>query len=200
MRTEDSNYSIVMDESIDSILSHTQEGMQKSLEHLEAQLVKIRAGKASPVMLEGVMVDYYGNPTPVSQVANVSAADAQTLVVKPWERTMIPAIEKAIMEANLGFNPMSDSEMVRVPIPRLNEERRKTLVRQAKDEGENGKIAMRNIRQDANNKLRKLLKDGDGISEDEVKNAEKEVQQIMDEFTKKVDNILKTKENEIMKV
>ncbi len=187
-----------MDESIQSILAHMREHMNKSLEHVEAQLVKIRAGKASPVMLDGVKVDYYGNPTPISQVANVSSADSQTLVVKPWEKHMIPIIEKAIIEANLGFNPSSDSDMVRVPIPRLNEERRKTLVKQAKEEGENGLIAMRTIRQDANNKLRKLQKEG--VSEDEVKDAEKEVQQLMDDFGKKIDKIIKVKEDEIMTV
>ncbi len=187
-----------MDDTISSILSSAEEKMNKALERLEGELTKIRAGKASPVMLSGVKVDYYGSPTPIDQVAAVSAGDATTLIVKPWEKSMIQPIERAIMEANLGLNPQNDGEMVRIPIPRLTEERRKDLVKQAKGEGENGRVALRSIRQDANTRLKKLQKDG--ASEDEVKGAEKKIQDFTDQFYKSIDDILKTKEGEIMTV
>ncbi|MEL6191663.1 MAG: ribosome recycling factor [Bacteroidota bacterium] len=187
-----------MDDTISSILSSAEEKMNKALERLEGELTKIRAGKASPVMLSGVKVDYYGSPTPIDQVAAVSAGDATTLIVKPWEKSMIQPIERAIMEANLGLNPQNDGEMVRIPIPRLTEERRKDLVKQAKGEGENGRVALRSIRQDSNTRLKKLQKDG--ASEDEVKGAEKKIQDFTDQFNKSIDDILKTKEGEIMTV
>ncbi|MEM9933478.1 MAG: ribosome recycling factor [Bacteroidota bacterium] len=172
--------------------------MNKALEHLEKELTKIRAGKASPVMLSGVKVDYYGSPTPIDQVAAVSAGDATTLIVKPWEKSMIQPIERAIMGANLGLNPQNDGEMVRIPIPRLTEERRKDLVKQAKGEGETGKVALRSVRQDSNAKLKKLQKDG--ASEDEIKGAERKIQDLTDTFTKKIEDMLKNKEGEIMTV
>lgn len=187
-----------MDEGIKKVLDSTKTSMEKSIQHLEAELNKIRAGKASPLMLTGVKVDYYGSPTPIDQVAAVSVADAQTLVVKPWEKQMIPVIERAIMEANLGLTPSSDAELVRIPVPRLSEERRKDLVKQSKGEGENAKVAIRNNRKDSNTKLKALQKDG--VSEDEVKAAEGKVQELTDSFVKKVDEILKVKEGEIMTV
>ena len=187
-----------MDEQIKPVIDQCDSQMGKALQHLESELMKIRAGKASPVMLDGLMVDYYGSPTPINQVAAVSAADAKTLVVKPWEKSMLQAIERSIMEANLGFNPQNDGEIIRIPIPTLTEERRKNLVKQAKGEGEKSKIGIRNARQEANNALKKLQKDG--VSEDLIKQGEKVVQELTDSFGKKVDDILVIKEQEIMTV
>ncbi len=187
-----------MDESIKPILDSTSDHMTKSIDHLKIELNKIRAGRATPAMVEGVSVDYYGNPTPLNQVANVAVADARTITITPWEKKMIPAIERAIMEANLGFNPQSDGEMVRIHIPNLTEDRRKDLVKQAKQEGENSKIAIRSSRHEGLNKLKALQKEG--VSEDEVKTAEKKVQDITNEYSKMVDDILQLKESEIMTV
>ncbi|MEL6654545.1 MAG: ribosome recycling factor [Bacteroidota bacterium] len=187
-----------MDDSVQSVIDEAEIGMEASVEHLVTELQKVRAGKASPAMLEGVKVDYYGSIVPVSQVANVSAADARMLTVTPWEKNMIPIIEKAIRDANLGFNPGSDGDMVRVPIPALTEERRKDLVKQAKSIGENTRISIRNVRQSANSSLKKL-KD-DGTSEDMVKGAESKVQNLTNRFNGKVEDILKVKEKEIMTV
>jgi len=187
-----------MDESIKPILDATEESMNNAIEHLESELLTIRAGKATPVMLDGIKVDYYGSPTPINQVAAVSAGDARTLVIKPWEKNMIPNIEKAINEANLGFNPQNDGDIIRIPIPRLTEERRRDLVKQAKAEGENTKISIRNARQDANQELKQLQKDG--VSEDIVKSAEKDVQDMTHKFTKQVDQIISPKEEDIMTV
>ena len=188
-----------MDENIQIVLEATEEGMQKAIRHLEQELIKIRAGKATPVMLDGITVDYYGSSTPLNQVAAVSAADARTLTVKPWEKNMIPIIEKAIIEANLGLNPQNDGEMIRLNVPRLTEERRKDLVKQARNEGENARIGIRSARQDANQSLKSLQKD-EGISEDLVKGAEKQVQDMTNSYTDKVSSILNAKEDEIMTV
>ena len=187
-----------MDESIKPILDATSDHMGKSIEHLKVELNKIRAGRATPAMIDSVSVEYYGNSTPLNQVANVSVADARTLTITPWEKKMIPVIERAIMEANLGFNPQSDGEMVRIHIPNLTEDRRKDLVKQAKHEGENARISIRSVRHDSLNKLKTLQKEG--ASEDEVKTAEKKVQDITDGFSGKVEDILKIKEEEIMTV
>lgn len=187
-----------MDESVKSLLKHTEEHMKKSLVHLESELQKIRAGKANPAMLDSVSVDYYGTPTALSQVASVSIADTRTLMVQPWEKHMIPVIGRAIRDSNLGLNPMEDSNGVRVPIPALNEERRKQLVKQTKGEGEDAKVALRNIRQDTNAKLKQLQKDGK--PEDMIKGAEAEVQTLTNKFVAKVEELLKTKEAEIMTV
>lgn len=187
-----------MDENVAEILEMAEMSMKEAIDYLNRALQKIRAGKASPAMLEGVRVDYYGSMTPLTQVANVSAADPRMLTVTPWEKNMIPAIEKAIRDANLGFNPGSDGDMVRVPIPSLNEDRRKQLVRQAKDEGENARISIRKARQDANSDL-KEAKDG-GVSEDMVKRGEDKVQEMTNGYNKKVEDILKVKESEIMTV
>lgn len=172
--------------------------MDSAIEFLEQELLRIRAGKASPDMVSGVVVDYYGSPTPVSQVANVSASDARTLTITPWEKNMIPIIEKAVRDANLGFNPGSDGDCVRIPIPSLTEERRKSLVKQAKDVGENAKVSIRKARQDANKNLEQLEKDGE--SEDDVKKGTTEVQTLTNNYGKKVDAILKKKEEQIMTV
>ena len=184
-----------MNEEVDFILDTTKESMDGSIAHLEKAFVKIRAGKASPAMLSTVMVDYYGSQTPLSQVANVNTPDARTISVQPWEKSMIQPIETAIMNSNLGFNPMNNGEMVIINVPPLTEERRRDLVKQAKAEAEDAKVGIRNARQDANKELKKLE-----ISEDLLANAEVDVQELTNNFVKKVDAVLEVKEAEIMKV
>ncbi|WP_420402109.1 ribosome recycling factor [Flagellimonas sp.] len=184
-----------MNEEVTFILDTTKESMEGSISHLEKALVKIRAGKASPVMLSTVMVEYYGSPTPLSQVSNINTPDARTISVQPWEKSLLQEIETAIMNANLGFNPMNNGEMVIINVPPLTEERRIQLVKQAKSEAEDAKVSIRNARQDANKELKKLE-----ISEDLLSNAEVDVQDLTDTFSKKVDDILSVKETEIMKV
>lgn len=187
-----------MDELVSMVLIDAEEHMKKAIKHLEHELQNIRAGKANPTMLKGVKVDYYGTPTPLDQAASISVLDPYTLAIKPWEKNMIQVIDKAIQASNLGFNPQSDAEMVRIPIPRLTEERRKKLARQARDEGENAKISIRGIRRNGNSDLKKL-KDDD-VSEDEIKLGETKVDELTKKFTAKVDEILKKKEAEIMTV
>ncbi len=184
-----------MNEEVSFIIEATQDSMEKALLHLEKELVKIRAGKASPAMLASVMVEYYGSMTPLSQVSNVNTPDARTISVQPWEKNLIPEIETAIMNANLGFNPMNNGEMVIINVPPLTEERRKQLVKQAKAEAEEAKVSVRSARQEANKEIKNL-----GVSEDLAKNAEIDIQELTDSYTKKVDKILEVKEAEIMKV
>ncbi|MEM0931696.1 MAG: ribosome recycling factor [Bacteroidota bacterium] len=184
-----------MNEEVTFILDSAKESMDGSISHLEKALIKIRAGKASPVMLSTVMVEYYGSPTPLSQVSNINTPDARTISVQPWEKTILGDIETAIMNANLGFNPMNNGEMVIINVPPLTEERRIQLVKQAKGEAEDAKVSIRNARQDANKELKKLE-----ISEDLKSNAEVDVQELTDSYSKKVDAILSVKETEIMKV
>lgn len=179
-------------------LDEARELMDKAIRHVSGELVKIRAGKASPNMLDGLMVDYYGNPTPINQVASVTTPDARTLMVKPWEKNVIPDIEKAIINSDLGLNPQNDGQQVIINIPQLTEERRLTLVKQAKHEGEQGKISIRNIRKETNDNLKQLQKEG--TSEDDIKRAEDKVQDLTDTYTKKIDEILTKKESEIMTV
>ena len=187
-----------MDENIKMILDEADSMMEKAVNHLESELQKVRAGKANPVMLDGLKVDYYGAPTPVNQIANVSAPEARLLVIQPFEKSMIHPIERAIKEANLGFNPQNDGAVIRIPIPPLSEERRKGLVKQAKDEGEKAKVAVRNIRRDNNEALKNLKKEG--IAEDEIKLGETDMQKLTDVFIHKIDEVLKKKEQEIMTV
>jgi ribosome recycling factor len=187
-----------MDERIQPILDETELKMDQAIEFLEHQLAKIRAGKASPEMLDDVLVDYYGSPTPLNQVGNVSAPDPRLLTVTPWEKNMIPAIDKAIRESNLGLNPTSDSDMVRVPIPSLNEERRKQLVKQAKDEAEQARISLRTVRKDSMAELKKQQKDG--VPEDDVKAGEQKIQDMINGYNKQVDDMMKDKEKVIMTV
>lgn len=187
------------DDVLKKITAVAREGMTKSLEHFEEELQKIRAGKANPAILDGVRVDYYGSSTPLRQVATVTAADAKTLTIQPFERSLIPAIEKAIKEENLGLNPQNDGILIRITLPVLTEDRRKQLVKQAKEMGEEAKVAIRNIRRDQNEALKKLGK-GDGIAEDAIKATEAEVQKITDAQIKQVDEVMKNKEAEIMKV
>lgn len=185
-------------EEIQLFLDEARDSMQKALQHTEVELSKIRAGKASPSMVEGVKVDYYGTPTPLGQVGSITTPDPRTIAIKPWEKKLIGEIEKAIRDSNLGFNPSNDGDLVRINIPPLTEERRKALVKQTKGEGENGKVRVRNIRKDINEELKKLLKEG--ASQDEIKTAEDKVQTLTNEFVAKVDELLAKKEAEIMTV
>ncbi len=187
-----------MEEEIELILDTTKESMQRSIEHLEKALLKIRAGRANPSMLDSVKVDYYGSLTPLSQVSNINTPDARTLSVQPWEKSLIQEIEKAIMNANLGFNPMNNGESVIVSIPPLTEERRRDLVKMAKAEAEDSRIGIRTARKDANDELKKLEKDG--LPEDTVKDLTQEIQDLTDAYIKKVDNHLTRKEEDIMKI
>lgn len=184
-----------MNEEITFILDSTKEGMDAAITHLEKSLVKIRAGKASPAMLSSVMVEYYGSMTPLSQVSNVNTPDGRTISVQPWEKNLLGEIEKAIMNANLGFNPMNNGENIIINVPPLTEERRKELAKQAKAEAEDAKVGIRSARQEANKELKKL-----DISEDFLANAEVDVQELTDKYIKKIEGILTVKEAEIMKV
>ncbi len=184
-----------MEDEIDFIIDGTREAMDNALKHLEKELVNIRAGKASPSMVGSVMVDYYGSPTPLSQVANVSTPDGMTISIQPWEKGMIPEIERGIHLANIGFNPMNNGESVIISVPPLTEERRKELVKQAKAAGEETKIGVRNDRKNANNDLKGLE-----ISEDLKKSLEDDIQEMTDQHIKRIDEILAKKEKEIMTV
>jgi ribosome recycling factor len=185
-------------EEIEMFLEEAKELMDKSVNHCHHELTKIRAGKAMPNMLDGLMVDYYGSPTPINQVASITTPDARTLSIKPWEKNMIGEIERAIINSDLGLNPQNDGEQVRINIPPLTEERRKDLVKQVKAEGENGKVSIRNVRKDTNDSLKKLLKDG--VSEDAVKDAENEVQKLTDSHVTKIDQLTSDKEEDIMTI
>jgi len=187
-----------MDDSVKPIFDSVKEGMSKAIDHLNKELLKLRAGKATPSMLSSVMVEYYGSPTPLNQVANVNTPDARTLVIQAWEKAIVPDIERAIINSNLGYNPQNDGEVIIINIPPLTEERRRDLVKNAKKEAEYGKVSLRNIRRDANEAIKKLQKDG--LSEDMSKDAEAEVQKLTDTYSDKIDAILVDKEKEIMTV
>ena len=180
------------------ILEYAQDAMQKGINHLETELIKIRAGKANPQMLDGLTIDYYGSPTPMNQVANVSVMDARTLTIQPWEKNMLQPIERAIIAANLGVTPQNDGNIIRLFMPPLTEERRKEFVKRANTEGEHSKVAIRNIRRDAIEHIKKLQKEG--LSEDLTKDAEKKIQEMTDKYIALVDKHLSTKEKEIMSV
>lgn len=184
--------------STDSVIKSTREMMDKAISHLESELVKIRTGKATPSMLDSVMVDYYGAMTPLNQIANVNTPDARTLVVQPWEKSRLGDIERAIINSNLGLNPQNDGEMIRINVPPLTEERRKEMVKLAKNEAEHCKISIRNARKNANESIKKLQKDG--LAEDIAKDAETSVQNITKDYEAKVDDHLARKEKEIMTV
>jgi ribosome recycling factor len=187
-----------MSDDLELILEDSRDSMQKALNHLESELIKIRAGKANPQMLEGLTVDYYGSPTVLNQVGNISVMDARTLTIQPWEKNMLQPIERAIINANLGVTPQNDGNIIRLFMPPLTEERRKEFVKRAGGEGEQSKVAIRNIRRDAIEQIKKLQKDG--LSEDEAKDAEKEIQDITDKYISLVEKHLATKEKEIMSV
>jgi len=184
-----------MDEEVQFIIDSTKEAMDNALTHLNKNFLNIRAGKASPSMVSAVMVDYYGTPTPLNQVSNVSTPDGMTISIQPWEKSLIPEIEKGIHEANIGFNPMSNGESVIINVPPLTEERRKELVKQAKAEAEETKVGVRNDRKQANNEIKKAA-----VSEDLAKNLEIDIQEMTDRHIKKVEDSLALKEKEIMTV
>lgn len=184
-----------MNEEIIIITETAKESMDLSVKHLEKELLNIRAGKANPIMLNAVMVEYYGTPTPIDKVANINTPDGRTLSIQPWEKTLLPEIEKGILQANLGFNPMSNGESLIINIPPLTEERRRELVKLAKAEAENAKIAIRNARKDANNEVKKT-----DTSDDLQKNAEIDIQELTNQYITKVDEILVVKEKEILTV
>jgi len=180
------------------IYDMAKESMEAALDHLHKELLKIRAGKASASMLEGVFVDYYGTNTPLNQVSNINTPDARTISVQPWEKPMLPVIEKAIMVANLGLNPQNNGELIIINVPPLTEERRLGLVKQTKTEGEHAKVSIRNARKEANDEIKKLQKDS--ISDDLAKDAEERIQKLTDAYGKNVDSILEVKEKDIMTV
>jgi len=187
-----------MNDLIKKQLNDAKGSMEKAIDHTDSELVKIRAGKANPAMLDAVVVEYYGAPTPLSGVASVNTPDARTIVVQPWERNLLSAIEKAIIDSNCGLNPQNDGSVIRLNVPPLTEERRKDLVKKVKEEAERGKVAVRNIRKDANSKIQKLK--SEGISEDEIKGGEAEVQKLTDGYILKVDKLAELKEKDIMTV
>src|ERR1043165_2370950 len=187
-----------MAEDIPSIVDQADDHMQKAINHLEAELIKIRAGKANPQMLDGIQVDYYGSPMPVNQVANISVMDARTLSIQPWEKNMLQPIERAIIAANIGITPQNDGALIRLYLPPLTEERRRELVKKCQSEGEHSKVAIRNIRRDAIEHVKRLQKTG--LSEDAAKDAETNVQQVTDRYISAVEKHLGAKEKEIMSV
>lgn len=184
---------------MEQVIKDAKDRMNKSIEAFRSELSKVRTGKATTALLDGVKVDYYGNMTPINQVGNLSVLDAHSLSITPWDKSVVPAVEKAILEANLGFNPVSDGTNIRIPVPPLTEERRKDFVKLVKKFGEDAKVAIRNIRRDANEHLKREEKDKK-ISEDQLKDAEDEIQKLTDEHTKQVDDMIKHKEKEIMEV
>jgi ribosome recycling factor len=184
---------------MEQILKDAKSRMDKSIDALRGELSKIRSGKATTALLDGIKVDYYGNMTPVNQVGNLNVLDAHTLSFTPWDKSVLNAVDKAILEANIGLNPVSDGTNLKIPIPPLNEERRKELVKLVKKFGEDAKIAIRNVRRDANDHLKREEKEKK-ISEDQLKDAEDRTQKLTDEHTKMIDDILKHKEHEIMEV
>src|SRR6185369_11900460 len=187
-----------MAEGVPAILSHVDDSMKKAIQHLEAELVKIRAGRANPQMLDGITVDYYGSPTPIGQVGNISVADARTLTIQPWEKNMLQPIERAIIAANIGVTPQNDGTIIRLFLPPLTEERRKEFVKKAHHEGEHSRVSIRSIRRDAIEHIKKLQKDG--LSEDFAKDAEAAIQNLTDKYIALIDKHLAQKEKEIMAV
>lgn len=187
-----------MNEIIKKQLDDAKSHMDKAIEFCDGELIKIRAGKAMPSMLDGIVIDYYGTPTPLNQVGTVNTPDARTLVIQPWEKSMLSPIEKAIMEANLGLNPQNDGVIIRLNVPPLTEERRRDLVKKVKEEAERGRISIRNIRKDANEKIKKSK--ADGSSDDEIKTGEADVQKLTDASIVRIDKLAEVKEKDIMTV
>lgn len=187
-----------MNEEVQLIYEMTRERMDKAIEHLDNELMRIRAGKANIHILDGIIVEYYGTPTPLNQVSNISTPDARTIMIQPWEKNMIDPIERAIMNSNVGITPANNGEVIRLAVPQLTEERRHDLVKQVRNEGENARVSLRNSRRDANDEYRQMQKDG--LSEDETKTAEDDIQKLTDEYTEKVDKIVEGKEEEIMTI
>jgi ribosome recycling factor len=187
-----------MSEDVSTTLELTEDSMKKAINHLETELIKIRAGKANPQMLDGIIVDYYGTPTPLNQVGNVSVLDARTLTIQPWEKNMLQPIERSIIASNIGINPQNDGNIIRLFLPPLTEERRKELVKRCQGEGEHCRISIRNIRRDAIEEIKKMQKSG--LSEDAAKDAEGQVQEITNKYIAAVEKHLTIKEKEIMAI
>ena len=187
-----------MDDLVELLLDDTRSNMEKSIKHLESELIKIRAGRANPHMLDGIVVNYYGVQTPLNQVANIGTPDPRTLAIQPWDRSMIETIEKAIMQANIGLNPANNGDVIRINVPPLTEERRRDLVKQVRIECENTRVGIRTARRDANEELKVMKKDG--LSEDEEERGQEEVQKLTDDYIEKVDKIFAAKEKDIMTV
>ncbi len=185
-------------EDVSLTMEMAEDSMSRAISHLEAELTKIRAGKANPSMLDGIVVDYYGSPTPINQVGNISVMDARTISIQPWEKNMLQPIERAIIASNIGINPQNDGVIIRLFLPPLTEERRKDLVKRAQGEGEHSKVAIRNIRRDAIEQIKKAQKNG--LSEDAAKDAENDVQAITDKYIALVEKHLASKEKDIMAV
>jgi len=189
---------LLMNEEVELVIEETKDRMQKALEHLEYELARLRAGRANPVLLDGITVDYYGVNSPLSQVSNINTPDAKTILIQPWEKNMLGTIEKAILAANIGLTPMNNGEVIRISIPPLTEDRRHQLVKQVRNEGETAKISLRNARKWANDELKKMLKDG--LPEDIEKDASENIQDMTHDFSAKVDKVMATKEKEVMTV
>ncbi|MEM1128338.1 MAG: ribosome recycling factor [Bacteroidota bacterium] len=189
----------MFDENIELILEDAKDHMEKSIDHLRAELNTLRAGRATPAMLEGVRVDYYGSQTPLNQMANVNAPQPDLLVVQPWDRSSLPLIERAIMEANLGLNPSNDGSLIRIPVPAPTEERRRELVKTARARGEDAKVSIRNVRRHAKDDIKSTQQEL-SLSEDERYGAEDNLQKLTDAYVKKVDQVLDRKEEDIMAV
>jgi ribosome recycling factor len=187
-----------MSDELNKVIDHAEDAMRKSIAHLEAELIKVRAGKAHPNLVDGIVVDYYGNATPINQVGNISVADARTLTIQPWEKNMLQPIERAIIAANIGITPQNDGVIIRLFMPPLTEERRRELVKRAQNEGENSKVSIRSIRRDSMEQIKKLQKNG--LSEDVAKDAEANIQDVTNKYITLVDKHLATKEKEIMTV
>jgi ribosome recycling factor len=187
-----------MNEDVELIIEETRDRMQKALEHLEHELARLRAGRATPVLLDGITVDYYGVNSPLTQVSNINTPDPKTILIQPWEKTMLGTIEKAIMAANIGLTPINNGEVIRINIPPLTEERRHQLVKQVRNETETAKISVRNARKWANDELKMLLKDG--LPEDIEKDATENVQEMTHDFNAKVDKVMAAKEKDVMTV
>jgi ribosome recycling factor len=187
-----------MNEEIELIMEEARERMDKALEHLEHELARLRAGRATPALLDGITVDYYGVNSPLSQVSNINTPDPRSILIQPWEKNMLGTIEKAIMAANIGLTPVNNGEVIRINVPPLTEERRHQLVKQVRNEGETAKISVRNSRKWANDELKRLLKEG--LPEDLEKNAVEVVQEMTHDFTAKIDKVMATKEKDIMTV
>ncbi len=187
-----------MEITMENLMKLTESRMNDSIAHLKGELLKVRTGKANPGMIEGVMVSYYGVPTPINQVANIAVADARTLSIQPWDKSIMNDVERAIIESNLGYNPMNDGEFIRIPVPPLTEERRKSLVKQAKALGEDTKVSIRNVRKDAMDAVKKEVKDG--YPEDAGKRLENSVDDLVKSFYAKVDELIEVKEKDIMTI
>src|SRR6476469_8163858 len=187
-----------MAEDISQIVATADDHMKRAITHLETELIKIRAGKATPQILDGIVVDYYGSPTPISQVGNINVMDVRTLSIQPWEKNMLQPIERAIIAANIGINPQNDGSLIRIFLPPLTEERRKALVKRCQNEGEHSKVAIRNIRRDAIEHIKRLQKNG--LSEDVAKDAEADVQEVTDKYIALTETHCKDKEKDIMTI